>query len=367
MFADMGRLVIYAEDNLSPDGKLPWALVRYRSSDVVAVIDSTRAGMDVADALKIETDYRLATSRNLSEALNRQPNTFVIGYSPLRSVFPDEWRKVTLEAISARLNIANPLPYYLTNDKEISEAARAAGVRIWDVRKPPGEEYLPTYQPHRTGSHVVLTVGSDQTVGKMTAGIELNQRAIGRHLNSAFLATGQTGMLVSGDGLPADQVVTDYLTGHVERWVLQYVRQHDLIFVEGQGALNDLATSSLNLGMIHGTLPDSMIFCHRAGATAPRQYPQCKFPPLRELLEMNETAANWFHHTKSSKVVGITVNTQGLSLDEAKAELARIEDEVGLPATDVIRFGSTSLLDAVLDNAAATTGTLRAAGGGASA
>jgi uncharacterized NAD-dependent epimerase/dehydratase family protein len=184
----------------------------------------------------------------------------------------------------------------------------------------------------------------------MSAALELNQAALNRGLNSSFLATGQTGIMITGRGLPVDALVSDFVTGLVEEMVLDLTDRHDWVFVEGQGALNHPGYSPVTLGLIHGSMPDAMIFCHKVGAMSITGYEHCPLPPLTRLIEINEQAANWLRPDQKSKVVGLALITNHLSEQEARDALKRVEDETELPATDVIRFGADSLIDALLQS-----------------
>jgi uncharacterized NAD-dependent epimerase/dehydratase family protein len=182
----------------------------------------------------------------------------------------------------------------------------------------------------------------------MSAALECNQESLKRGLHSAFVATGQTGIMISGNGLPVDALVSDFVAGLVEEMVLDFTNRHDWVFVEGQGALNHPGYSPVTLGLIHGSMPDAMIFCHKVGATTINGYEYCALPPLKRLIEINEEAVSWLRPDHSSKVIGLALMTHHLSEQEARDAMRRIEDEIGLPATDVVRFGADVLVDALL-------------------
>jgi uncharacterized NAD-dependent epimerase/dehydratase family protein len=236
---------------------------------------------------------------------------------------------------------------FLSDDPELSEAAHKYGVNIWDVRRPPQRTRVAEYLPHRVGSHTVLLVGSDCGSGKMSGALEIQRVARERGWNSAFLATGQTGIMISNNGLPVDRLIIDFAAGLVEEQVINLTNQHDWVFVEGQGALNHPGYSPVTLSLIHGSLPDAMIFCHKVGQTAIEGYERCPFPSLRRLIEINESAVNWVRPEPACKVVGLSLITNHLSEQEAINAIHQIEDETGLPATDTFRFGAGKLVDAL--------------------
>ncbi len=329
-------------------GKTATGVIKYGKDPVVAVIDSTRAGQDVAQALGTNYGQGIPVVRDINEALQLQPDTLLIGIAPIGGSLPATWRWQLLKAMEAGLNIISGLHVFLGEDEKLREAAHRYGVSIWDVRRPPAKLRVATFTPHRPGSHTVLMVGSDCAVGKMTVALELDKEAHRRGLNSAFMATGQTGIMIAGDGLPADRIISDFVAGLVEEIVLDLCEKHDWVFVEGQGALNHPGYSPVTLGLVHGSVPDAMILGHIAGATTIEGYAHCPLPSLTRVIQINEEAVSWVRPDRSSKVVGISLITQHLSEQDALAEIRRVEEETGLPATDVLRFGVDKLMDALL-------------------
>ena len=344
----MRRIAILAEGAFEWHyGKTATGIIRYSKDTVVAVIDSTKAGMDVAQALGAEFGKGIAVVRDIHEALTYQPDTLLIGIAPIGGGLPEAWRGQVLTAINAGLDIVSGLHVFLADDAELRAAAKRRGVTIWDVRRPPEKNRVAQFIPHRLGSHTVLMVGSDCATGKMSTALELNQEACNRGLHSAFVATGQTGIMISGSGLPVDRIISDFVAGMVEEMVLEFTDKYDWVFVEGQGALNHPGYAAVTLGLIHGCMPDAMIFCHKAGATTIEGYEHCPLPSLNRLIEMNEEAIHWLCSDLGSKVVGLSLVTLGLSEQEARSAIKHAEDETGLPATDVWRFGTATLMDAL--------------------
>lgn len=347
----MRRIAIMAEGAFSwHSGKTATGVIRYGKEPVVAVIDSTRAGQDVSQALNAEMGKGIPVVQDIHAALAYEPDTLMIGIAPMGGALPESWRWQLLAAIEAGLNLVSGLHFFLSDDEELRSAAERRGVTIWDVRKAPKTKCVGMFRPHRPGSHTVLAVGSDCAAGKMTVALELDREARERGLSSAFLATGQTGILIAGSGLPADAVVSDFVAGETEHLVLELTAQHDWVFVEGQGALNHPGYSPVTLGLIHGSMPEAMIFCHHAGATAIDGLEHAIFPDLKRLIRLNEEMVNIFPHQRPSKVVGIALVTIGLSDEEALEAIRQVEAETGLPATDVWRFGAGKLMDALVEH-----------------
>jgi uncharacterized NAD-dependent epimerase/dehydratase family protein len=219
-----------------------------------------------------------------------------------------------------------------------------AGANVRDLRAAPPGLTVPTGE--RPDVRVVHTVGSDCAIGKMSVTLELDALARARGLRSAFVATGQTGIAISGWGIAVDHVISDFVNGAAWQLVQEgAARGAELLFVEGQGALGHPAYSGVTLGLLHGCMPDALILCHRAGSTHNDDYPWLPIPPLPELVARAEEAAAW---VRPARVAAIALNTRGLSDDEAQAAIDAAAQETGLPAGDPVRFSGDALLDAAI-------------------
>lgn len=345
----MRRIAILAEGSFSQQAaKTAIGVLRYSPDTVVAVIDSTRAGKDVAEALGEPggLGHGVPVVASVEEALAFAPDTLLIGIAPIGGRLPDAWRPALLRALAAGLEVVSGLHIFLADDPELAAAAERGGARIWDVRRPPDELALRIRQgtPHRVGSRVVTFCGSDCNVGKMTAAVELDREARRRGLSSVFAATGQTGIMVSGAGIPVDRFISDFVAGGVEAMVLDFAERYDWVIVEGQGSLCHPAYSAVTLGLLHGSAPDYLILCHKAGRTHIHGY-DMPIPPLADVRAMNEAAAAWL---KPAPVVAVALNTRRLDGAAARVAVARVQDELELPVTDPVRFGAGPLLDALL-------------------
>lgn len=344
----MRRIAILAEGAFEWHyGKTATGVIRYGKDIVVAVIDSTKAGQDVSKALGASIGTGIPIVRDINEALKYQPDTLLIGIAPIGGALPAAWRWQLFTAIEAGLDIVSGLHFFISDDEELRTAAEKRDVDIWDVRRPPASNRVAQFIPHRPGSHTILMVGSDCATGKMSVALEVDREASSRGLNSAFVATGQTGIMISGNGLPVDRIISDFVAGMVEEMVLDFTNKYDWVFVEGQGALNHPGYSPVTLGLIHGSMPDAMIFCHIAGSTTIEGYDHCLLPSLSRMIQFNEDTVSWVRPERPCKVVGLALITFNLNEQEARDALKRAEDETGLPATDVVRFGAGKLMDAL--------------------
>lgn len=329
------------------EAKTAVGVMRYGRDPVVAVIDSSHAGKMAAEIVGTGTGVPIVAS--LSEALSRAPqaNTLLLGTAPRGGILPNAWRAQIVQAMHAGLDIMSGLHYFLADDPEMGLAAKQAGVDIWDVRRVPDTHRVADTRAHRLPATVMLTVGSDCNVGKMSTTLELDAEAKRRGRRSAFVPTGQTGIMIAGWGVSIDEVISDFTAGAAEDLVMEAAKEcasaGDMIFVEGQGSLIHPGYSGVTLSLIHGAAPDAMILCHQATRMTIRRY-TIPVPHLRRLVEMHEyiTAP-----VKPAKVIAVSLNTFGLSQAEARAAVDRASQETGLPAADPVRFGVVPLMDAV--------------------
>ena len=345
----MRRIAILAEGSFDrQNAKTAVGVLRYSQDTIVAIIDSTRAGQDAAAALgdPAGPGRGVPIVANFAAALPFHPDTLLIGIAPIGGRLPQAWRAEVLAALAKGLEVVSGLHQFLGEDPELAAAAHEHHARIWDVRRPPEELAMRIRQgmPHRPGSHVVSFCGSDCNVGKMTACIELDRAAQRRGLSSVFAATGQTGIMISGSGIPVDRFISDFVSGGVEAMVLDFTDRYDWVFVEGQGSLCHPAYSAVTLGLLHGAAPDYQILCHEAGRTHIHGY-DVAIPSLTDVRAMNQQAAAWL---KPAPVVAVALNTARLSAAEAQAAVDAAAQETGLPVTDPVRFGADVLLDALL-------------------
>jgi len=340
------RLAILAEGLfVDHHAKTAHGVIRYGQREVVAVVDSTQAGRKANDVVPF-CDRPVPIVASIGEAAGMGANVLVVGVAPTGGRLDDAWQPALLEGIAHGMDLEAGLHSLLADDPELSDAARAKGVGLRDLRATPSDLDVPR-QPgeRRAGLRVVHTVGSDVVAGKKVAALELDRSARERGLSSAFVATGQTGVAISGWGIAVDHVISDYVAGAGERLVDEGSTRGELLFVEGQGAILHPAYSAVTLGLLHGCAPDAIVLTHIAGASSLRNYPSLAIPPLKELISLYEGLAA---PIRPARVAAIAVNTSALDEDGARRSIASIEDSCDLVADDVVRFGAERLLDAVL-------------------
>jgi uncharacterized NAD-dependent epimerase/dehydratase family protein len=337
--ASASRLLILAE-GFSGDrhyGKTMHGILRYRGDDVVAILDSERAG---------QAEQGVPIVADVTSALALGPTTAIVGVATQGGRFPPAWRAVLRDCIRAGLGIENGLHEFVGDDPDLVELAEAHGVTLTDFRRPPHDLDVPSGANLEVPGKIVLTVGSDCAIGKMTVSLELDREARSRGIVSRFVPTGQTGIAIAGWGLSIDAVVADFVAGAAERLVVEGAeRGGELLFVEGQGALSHPAYSGVTMGLIHGSAPHAFVLCHLAGTTEIEGYPGHPLPSLPELVELHERVSL---PRRRAAVACIALNTRKLDDGAARAALAATEAETGLVADDPVRFGPSRLLDGLL-------------------
>lgn len=336
------RYAILAPHRFVEDAKTAHGVIRYGEDEVVAVIDPACAGQRVCDALSyLQSEAPIVAS--VREALQYKPTSLLVGTAPKGGGLPPDWRASIVEGIGAKLEIVSGLHEILGNDPEFRLAAQAAATRIWDVREPP-DVPLFSGEAYHVAAPVVLTIGNDCAVGKMSVSLEIVRAANAAGRKARFVPTGQTGILIAGWGISVDRVIADFAPGAAEQLVLYAAHQGaDTIVVEGQGAINHPAYGTVTLSLMAGSAPDALILVCDPSRNHIEQY---ETPTLgyRELIALHETLIATL---KPAKVIGIALNTRKYDEDAARAEIARAHDITGLPAEDVVRFGADAFYAAI--------------------
>jgi uncharacterized NAD-dependent epimerase/dehydratase family protein len=335
------RMAILADGCFSPLGaKTAVCLVRYAAGEVVAVIDASRSPSTAREAIGFGGEIPVVAS--LREALALGPNTFVFGTAPRGGMLARADRAAAAEAIRSGLHVMNGMHEFLSEDGELAALAAGKGVVLWDVRRPP--EGLGVASGNGCGlCPVVFTVGSDCNTGKMTAGMEIHRELIRGGVRSGFAASGQTGIMITGNGIPVDRVVADFIGGATERLVLETAPGNDVVILEGQGSILHPGYAGVTYGMIAGALPRACILCHQPTRATVRGY-TVPIPPLAELVSLYEGAISGIRRIP---VVGIALNTFDLDDERSHRAVEAAERETGLPVTDPVRFGAGVLVHAI--------------------
>ena len=334
----MKRYLVLAEGHSADPhhGKTARGVIRYGADPVVAILDSEHAG-EIYEGIPIVG--------RVADALCFGPTTALVGVAPTGGRLPEIWRDILKHAISQGLDVEAGMHQFLSDDPELAEHARRHKVELRDLRRSPADLTVTTGANLTHGATVVLTVGSDCAVGKMTVSLELDREARARGIASVFVPTGQTGIAIAGWGIAVDAVVADFIAGAAERLVVEGAARGDLQWIEGQGSLIHPQYSGVTLGLYHGSAPHALVLCHVAGETHLEGLPEHPIPPLPQLVELHERSAL---PARPAKVAAVALNTWKLDEEAARRAIAEAEAATGLVSDDVVRFGPGRLVDAVL-------------------
>ena len=336
------KLAILAEAQFAPaTAKTAIGVLRYAPFPVVAVIDSTRAGKDAAECVGVGAGVPVVAS--LDEAVARGADAILVGTAAAGGRIPDGYRPALARALERGLEVWNGLHERVLADPALAEAAKRGGGRVRELREPPPDLPIGGHRRPREGARVVLTVGSDAAVGKMTASLEIVAALRRAGERAEFVATGQTGIAIAGGGIAVDAVVADFIAGAAELLVCEAAERADWVVVEGQGSLTHPGFSGVTLGLLHGAAPELMVLCHAAGREAVKGYEAEGLPlrDLRDLVRIYEDAAAWRRppgHPRA-QVVAVAINTASVSEDFARATIEDAANRTGLPTADLIREG----------------------------
>lgn len=315
------------------------SLLRYRTPDMVAVIDQTTPHKTAGELFGVGGDVPVVQRLAAIEELD----AIYIGIAPPGGKLPDPWRSTIREGLRRGIDIVSGLHDFLIEDDEYVRLAAESGSQLVDVRRNHFKQTA-ACRAFRRGSVRIHSVGHDCSIGKMVTTLELQRGLAAAGWDAKFLATGQTGIMISGEGVPIDCVVGDFVNGAAEDLVARN-EQHDFLLIEGQGSISHPAFSAVTAGLLHGCAPHGLLFCYEAGREHVKGLDGIPIAPMRDQLRACEVLANLRH---PCKFIGMAINTRSLSSDAAAAEIQRAEQEFGLPACDVYRDGPDKLVQAVL-------------------
>jgi uncharacterized NAD-dependent epimerase/dehydratase family protein len=338
------KLALYMEGGFE-DGtaKLGMGVLRYSPFEVVAIVDSNHVGGSLSALSGI--DRKVPIVGSVADAHTLGADVLIIGIANPGGFIAEDWWPSLNEALRLGLSLVNGMHEFFADQIPPTALVRE-GQFIWDVRRPPIEGRTGTGAALSLSARRVLMVGTDMSVGKMTAGLELHRAALAQGVKSSFVATGQTGIIITGSGVPLDAVKIDFGAGLIEQEVMA-CSNAELIVIEGQGSLLNPA-SSANLSLIRGSCPTHLVMCHRAGMENLRRFPWVTVPPLGDLCRLYEDLASACGAFPRPTTAGICLNTFGLSMEDAESECRVLESEVGLPVCDPIRHSVDQILARIL-------------------
>ncbi|MFQ1701100.1 N-acetyltransferase DgcN [Loktanella agnita] len=278
----------------------------------------------------------------LEEAKAAGAQTLVIGVANRGGVISQAWKDVLVEALRMGFDVAAGLHNLLRDEKELMSAARVNGRTLFDVRIP--SVAYPIANGQKRAGKRCLAVGTDCSVGKMYTGLAMDAEMQKRGMKSTFRPTGQTGILITGGGVPLDAVIADFMAGAVEYLTPDNDPDH-WDHIEGQGSLFHVSYSGVTMALIHGGQPDALILAHEPTRTHMRGLPDYDLPSLETLRDTALPLARVAN--PACQVAGISINTQHMQEDQALEYMAEVEKRMGLPTVDTYRQGAARLVDAL--------------------
>ncbi len=334
------RVAILAHDQFPERAKTAIGILRYGDQDVVAVLDRASAGTSVGDHVPDVDTGEIPIVSGVSDA---PPfDALIIGIAPIGGGFDESWRPDVRAAIEQGADVVSGLHYFLETDAEFRNLAETHGVELWDVRKPPDDLTVAEGVARELDVEIVLTVGTDCSTGKMTTTLELVEAARDAGLDVGFIPTGQTGIMIAEWGIPIDRTISDFTNGAVEQMLKARAADHDILFVEGQGAITHPAYSAVTCGILHGTMPDYLVLCHEANRKVIHGYESFPIPSpgiVADLyLDLAEPVA-------STTLLGGALNTWELEADAAAGAVTAYEEAIGVPAVDPVRDDAAVIIE----------------------
>ena len=323
-------------------GKTGLALLRFAPQRCVVVIDRLTAGGNLAELTGIPLDHPIPIVASAQEALAYKPQTLALGLAALGGKLPEDWIPDMQVSLGGGLNILNGLHTSLASDPRLAPHVQE-GHWIWDIRKEPTGLVSGMGLARLLDCKRILFVGTDMSIGKMSAAIAFHRAAVAKGVRSKFMATGQTGVMLEGDGIPLDAIRVDFASGAVQQELIACSQDRDVVFIEGQGSLLNPA-STATLPLLRGAQPTDLVVVHRAQMHHLRDFKWVKIPPLKDVVAMYESIACAGGALAPVRVRCIAINSHGLSDAETRYEIQRIQDETGLPTQDVVRWGADKLL-----------------------
>lgn len=282
---------------------------------------------------------------DIKQAAKEGAKTLIIGTSVVGGAIPDNWIPILVEALDSGMDIAAGVHTKLNDNKQLTEAANKNAQRLVDVRTPPSEIPVGTGRK-RTGKRL-LTVGTDCALGKKYTALAIDQDLKQKGINSTFRATGQTGILIAGSGMPIDAVVADFISGAAEVLSPDNDQDHwDII--EGQGSLHHPGYAAVSMGLLLGSQPDLFVVCTELGREKIKGWPDFDLPSIDEVIERTVDIGK--RTNPEIRCIGISVNSSSLGEEDALQQISELEKSYGLPVTDPIRFGVEKLTKAILES-----------------
>lgn len=336
------RLAVLAHDWFPEEGKMMKGVMRYGAYDIPAIVDHRHAGESSGAYLPTLPDVPIV--ERVAD-VPRPVDALLIAERPEDGRLTELQRDEIRAALSNGWDVLSGLHQQLSDQPTFADVAAETGATIHELRQPPEAVTIAEGTAAAVDARVILTVGTDCRQGKMTTTMELVEAARERGIDAGAVATGQTGIAVTGHGVCIDRTRADFTAGVVERLVHEAAERHDLVVIEGQASLLHPAYAADTIALLHGAMPDGLVLCHHATREAFRNWEAFEMPSIAAHLRAIDAVTD---PVAPTAVVGGSLNTSGIEADaDARAAVETFEGEIDAPATDVIRFGPDPLLEAI--------------------
>jgi len=337
------RLAVLAHDWFPHEGKMMKGVMRYGDYEFTGIVDHRHAGESSADYLPTLPDVPIFA--RVDDVPGETDSLLIAERPDDGTLTPLQYSEIET-ALGKGWDVLSGLHQRLSDDPQLATAADGSGATIHELRHPPEEITIAEGTAGEVDAQVVLTAGTDCRQGKMTTTMELVGAARERGIDAGAVATGQTGIVITGSGVCIDRTPADFTAGVVERLVHEAAEQYDLVVVEGQASILHPAYAADTIALLHGAMPDGLVLCHHATRTAFRNWERFELPPVEQFLEAYRAVTDPICPTT---VVGGSLNTIGIEDDEAARDAVEaFSREIDAPATDVFRFGAGALVEAIV-------------------
>ncbi|MCU4973858.1 DUF1611 domain-containing protein [Halobacteria archaeon AArc-m2/3/4] len=335
------RMAVLAHDWFPDEGKMMKGVMRYGDYEFTGIVDHNHAGESSGDYLPTLPDVPIVERvADVSEPTD----SLLIAERPSDGTLTELQREDIRAALANGWDVLSGLHRRLSDDPAFSTVAEENDATIHELRHPPAETVIANGTAHEVDAQVLLTAGTDCRQGKMTTTMELVEAARERGIDAGAVATGQTGIAVTGRGVCIDRTPADFTAGFVEQLVHEAAEEFDLLVIEGQASIIHPAYAADTIALLHGAMPDGIVFCHHATREGFRGWEAFDIPPIDAYFEAHRAVTDPLFETPP--VVAGSLNTSGIEDDQdARAALEEFEGEIDAPATDVIRFSAERIVD----------------------
>lgn len=335
------RVAVLAHEKFPDRAKTAIGVLRYADYDVAAVIDRETAGGRVSDHVSDVQDAPIVDTMSAVDAVD----ALLIGVAPIGGGFDPSWRDDVRTAIGRGCDVIAGLHYFISEDEEFAQLAAEHDVELRDVRRPPDDLTVSEGVARDLDVHIIETVGTDCSVGKMTVTMELVDALKAAGVDAAAIPTGQTGIMIEGWGIAVDRTISDFTAGATERMIQEKAEEHDVLVVEGQGSITHPAYSAVTLGLLHGAMPDQLVLCHEAGRGVIHGYESFPLVSLEQARDLYVTLAE---PVAPTSVTGLALNTSDLDMQAATEACEDASRRLDVPCVDPIRHNIEPLVSELI-------------------